>query len=321
MEKELISVIIPVYNVEKYLEACLESVTNQTYRNIEIILVNDGSTDSSSSICKNYLEKDARIKLVEKTNGGLSDARNAGMEIATGSYFTFIDSDDIVHTDLIMHLWQILADGDNDISICDPFHCFPDKPVEFKASSKTATFSSEQAIVEMLYQNSFLVSAWGKLFKKAVFQDIIFPKGRLFEDIAIMYRVFDHARNIVYSDAKLYGYMHRENSITTRKFDRRDCDILDISQDIVDYFKGRNGSLQQAATVYQTNSALRVLLNAPKDDGYKDVVEECRKIIKSNYKEVKSDKNIRSKLRVGLFLTMHFESVVPFIYKRVDRWK
>lgn len=321
MKDEMISVIIPVYNVEKYLEACLDSVIAQTYQDIEIILVNDGSTDSSPLICKKYAQKDARIRLIEKENGGLSDARNAGMAIASGNYYTFIDSDDIVHPSLIEHLWEILVEHDADISICDPCHCYPDTTAKFENSTKSVVYDHEQSVIEMLYQKSFLVSAWGKLIKKSLFQDIIFPKGKLFEDIAIMYKLFDHANRIVYSNAKLYGYMHRENSITTKRFDKRDCDILEVSQSIVDYYGNRGEKLLKAAKVYQTNAALRVMLNAPDNDDFKDVISNCKAIVKSNYKKIIFDKNARFKLRIGLLLVVYCRPIVPFIYKRVDRWK
>lgn len=318
---ELISVVIPIYNVENYLEACLDSVLDQTFFNLEIILVNDGSTDSSLQICQKYVTKDNRVQLLNKQNGGLSDARNWGMAVASGKYITFVDSDDVIDKTLFEYLLELIFYNNADISICDPLHCYINEPIVFTKGSNVVVYSKENAIEEMLYQNSFLVTAWGKLYKRELFRNISFPKGKLFEDSAIMYRVFDCANNIVYSNAKLYGYMHRENSITTRKFDKRDCDIVEIADVIVDYFSNRSFNLQKATLSYQTSAALRVVLNAPKDNDYKTIISNCKKTISKNYKTNMHDKRIRKKLRVALILYKYFNSIIPVIYKRVDRWK
>lgn len=321
MMSELVSIIIPVYNVEKYLQACVESVMNQTYTNIEIILVDDGSTDSSGAMCDNLKMQDSRIHVIHKKNGGLSDARNIGLESSKGDYVVFIDSDDIVSHKLVDYLYSLLKKTNSEIAICNPVHCYPDMSVEFSEETHCFVYNSEEAITEMLYQKSFLVAAWGKIYKKKFFTDIKFPYGMLFEDSAIMYKIFDQANRVAYGNACLYGYMHRGNSITTRRFDKRDCDILVISKDIVSYFCDRSQVLFRSAISYQTNAALRILLNAPKTKDFESVILECKDIVKNNFWKVCFDKNVRTKLRLGLILVRFFELFVPFIYKRIDRWK
>lgn len=320
-KNEMVNVIIPVYNVQNYLSACLEGILAQSYRNLEIILVNDGSQDLSSEICERYSARDDRVKYFVKSNGGLSDARNYGMLFATGNYISFIDSDDVVANNLIEHLMNVLTCNCADIAVCDPVHCYPQKKIEFTSSQNILIYMKEKAIEEMLYQKSFLVAAWAKIFRKSLFNDISFPKGKLFEDSAIMYKVFDNAKIIAYSDAKLYGYMHRENSITTKNFDERDFDIIDISEEIVEYFSNRSDGLKKAASSYQTTASLRVILNATSENCYDEIITKCKHIISSNYSTNIKDDRIRKKLKLGLILYKYFQPLMPFVYRKVNRWK
>ena len=194
---ELISIVVPVYNVEKYLGTCVESILKQTYSNIEVILVDDGSTDCSGKMCDHYMGQDERIKVIHKKNGGLSDARNKGIIQAEGEYITFIDSDDVVSSDYVEYLYNILEENDGDIAICNPVHCYPNEKIVFEQETFKRVYKAEDAIVEMLYQKSFLVAAWGKLYKKDYFEEIEFPKGMLFEDSAVMYKMMNLSLNSV----------------------------------------------------------------------------------------------------------------------------
>lgn len=318
---ELISIVVPVFNVEKYLEECLDSICKQTYSNIQIILVNDGSTDSSPEICEKYSELDKRISVLHKKNGGLSDARNYGIKFAKGQYLIFVDSDDIISRDMVSYLYQLIKSSNSEVGICDPVHWFPDKEIKFGEETMRKVFSSEDAIVEMLYQKSFLVSAWGKIYKKDLFNQIGFPFGMLFEDSAIMYRLFDSTRNIVYGNAKLYGYRHRENSITTKEFSKRDYDIITICNEISQYFSNRSEELKKASTSYQTAGALRVYMNAPRNGDYEEEIKYCKNIIDKNLNKVLEDKSIRKKMKIGLLIYKFAKPLMPMVYRRVNRWK
>lgn len=317
---DLISVIVPVYNVKIYLERCLESIIVQTYKNIEIIVVDDGSTDGSSEICDIYEMKYDNIYTIHKTNGGLSDARNKGLEHASGRYVVFIDSDDIISENHVEYLYQLIIKNKADIGICDPVHCYPNQPVVFCKETKEKVFNSEDAIVEMLYQKSFLVSAWGKIYPIEFFNDIKFPVGMLFEDSAIMYKLFEKAEKIVYGNAKLYGYMHRADSITTQKFSYKDLDIIKICNQIVEHYSKSSIKLIKAAQVYKINACLRVSLNAAYDN-YKEVVDDCNIYIKENTMVTIRNSYVRHKTKVALVLWLIAKPIVPFIYKHVDRWK
>ncbi len=157
---ELISIVIPIYNVEKYLKNCVDSVCNQTYRNLEIILVDDGSPDHCPEICEDYARNDSRVRVIHKQNGGLSDARNYGIEVAKGKYITCIDSDDYVSEDFIEYLYKLLKDANADISVCGFIKTKNLNENRIFTSEDTIEMSSNQAIQEMLYAKIFTTSAW-----------------------------------------------------------------------------------------------------------------------------------------------------------------
>lgn len=318
---ELISIIVPVYNVECYLDACMASILNQTYRNIEIILVDDGATDQSGKMCNYYAELDKRVRVLHKKNGGLSDARNKGIAYAQGEYIMFVDSDDVVSLDIARYLYQLLKSSYADIAICDPIHCYPGKEIVFEPETSQWIFEPEDAIAEMLYQRSFLVAAWGKLYRKKYFDHIRFPFGMLFEDSAVMYKIFDEAKRIVYSNAKLYGYMHREGSITTKGFSRRDCDILIICNQIMEYMSHKSEKLQKAARSYQTAAAFRIYMNAPRNGKFDLELKICNKWLQENKELVLHDPGIRKKMKLALLMYKFARPIMPMVYKKINRWK
>lgn len=213
----LISVIIPIYNVEKYLNECVDSVLQQTYSKLEIILVNDGSPDNCGPICEDYAKQDTRIVVMHKENGGLSDARNAGLDICKGEYISFIDSDDFVHPQFIEILYQNLLEHDADISFCDY--------VRFKKNDKLNTnyenplqikiFEGNQMITNLYDSNWYPknVVVWNKVYKKEVFKGIRYAKGFNHEDELIFTDLYSKDFKVVYTSKKLLYYRIREESI------------------------------------------------------------------------------------------------------------
>ena len=321
MNQPLISVIIPVYKVEAWLDACVESVLAQTYQNLEILLVDDGSPDCCGTMCDRWAEKDNRIRVLHKKNGGLSSARNAGLEIATGEYILFVDSDDILDSRICSHLYQCLIGHNSRLSICDAAHIFPDQPPVYSVSERVQVLSSTQAIQQMWYQQSFLPSAWAKLYHRDLFQSVRFTEGILFEDIDLMHLLLAAAGTVVYSPSPLYGYNHREDSITTKAFGKRDLDILPIADKLVAYAEKENPALLPAARCYQTVAALRVALNAPDSAELTEGRRKAEAILNTWSKTVLKDKNIRKKTRYGLRLYSCCRPLARLIYKRINRWK
>ena len=212
----LISVIVPIYNVEKYLVRCIDSIISQTYKNIEIILVNDGSPDNCGSICDKYAQQDARIRVLHKKNGGLSDARNCGVEVASGEYITFIDSDDFIAPNYIEYLYNLLIENDADISCCCSIKTGNDS-VKFGTDNTTHSVQvlSGEECCYALFGNLYLtlVTAWGKLYKSKVVKKYPFPIGRKHEDEATTCKYYYDAKKVVVSNAQLYAYYQNPTGI------------------------------------------------------------------------------------------------------------
>lgn len=213
---ELISVIVPVYNVAPYLERCVESICRQIYRNLEIILVDDGSTDSSGKLCDRLAESDERVKVIHKKNGGLSSARNRGLDCAVGTYIGFVDSDDYIDLSMYEILYQKLKQYNAGVAICSRYYESEDgkRETRFPITGKDRVMNAEEAIEEMNFLRSFDMAAYDKLYRKEVFADIRFPEGKLSEDYFIMFRVFQQAGCICFTPQPLYFYIQREGSIS-----------------------------------------------------------------------------------------------------------
>lgn len=231
----LISIIIPVYKVESYLRRCIDSIINQTYNNIEIILVDDGSPDNSPAICDEYAKIDCRIKVVHKENGGLSDARNTGIENAKGNYITFVDSDDWVQPDYIETLQNNLLSNKADISIVENTPTTGKEPVKTKLHQYPQSLTSKKAL-ERLFKNnevSFTISC-SKLYKKDLFNDIRFPIGKFHEDEFTTYKLFYNSKIITWNPTSLYNYFKRNDSITAS---RHPFDLLEVYEERYLFFK------------------------------------------------------------------------------------
>lgn len=216
MEKDLISIIVPVYNVEAYLDRCMESILKQTYKRLEIILVDDGSTDSSGEKCDAYAKQDSRIKVIHKKNGGLSDARNAGLALATGDYIGYVDSDDWIEPDMYQYLYDACVEHDAELAVCRYFREYQDR-TEASGTGEIVPLSRDELLKIYISGNDEYViynSVWSKLFKRELVADLIFPKGRNSEDIMYTTRAFCRLDRAVYIDRCLYHYvLDREGSI------------------------------------------------------------------------------------------------------------
>lgn len=222
MPKELISIIVPVYNVERYLEKCIGSLINQSYQNLEIILVDDGSVDRSGGICDAYLAKDPRIQVIHKKNGGLSDARNAGLEKSSGKWFAFIDSDDYITPDTIERLYLAATENNCQIAVCNMIRVYDNGETQpFYCPARELTFLEGERRFETLNQPSVC----NKLFKADLFEGIQFPKGKYYEDTFVYHILAHRAQNIVLTGHDGYFYLSRLDSIlgqptyTDRYFD------------------------------------------------------------------------------------------------------
>ena len=207
-----ISVIVPIYKVESYLPKCLDSIVNQTYRNLEIILVDDGSPDNCGAICDEYAARDDRIIVIHKSNGGLSFARNVGLDTATGDYIGFVDSDDWIEPNMYEYLLHGIQKQGADIAVCGIFEELPDRCF-CRKWDKAEVFDTEAGLEQLFLRKKYSHSVWDKLYRYSLFEGIRFPEGRNFEDIATTHRVFERAKAVQLLPEAKYHYLQRRDSI------------------------------------------------------------------------------------------------------------
>lgn len=307
--EELISVIVPIYKVEKYLNNCLDSVLSQDYKNLEIILIDDGSPDNCGKICDSYALKDDRIIVIHKDNGGLSDARNAGLIKASGNYVTFIDSDDILNRKYISRLYELLINSEADISTCDLARISNLSELTEIKDVKVKVFDNISAIKETLYQRTIDNSACAKLYKKYLFDDIKYPKNKYFEDLDTTYKVFFKADKIVATNEKLYYYIQREGSILHKVNDRVISDLISVINDLNSNLNEYK-ELESAVLARTINAHFYIIRNSDN----KELMKISKDFIVKNRGAVLKDKEISKKTRYGIYLSYFGFKVVNLMY-------
>lgn len=304
MEQQyLVSVIIPVYNVEKYLKRCVESVLRQTYRNLEIWLVDDGATDCSGMMCDEFAQKDTRIRVIHKENGGLSDARNVAIDKMTGQYVTFIDSDDYVSENFIERLYMNIRKYAAEIAIC--------RHISTKKSDEQCIlgncieiFTKEEALEELLYQKKFNTSAWAKLYKSSLFENVRYPKGKLFEDICTTDLLINRAQQIVFDSSILYFYYQGEVSIVRSSFNLRKLDYVENAKVMQQFIYNNYPFLKQAADFRFLWANLHVWVNIPDKKKYKDICAKLEKNIKKYRNSALKNKHVSLKNKMPIMLSV-----------------
>ena len=219
----LISVIVPVYKVEDYLDQCVQSISRQTYSNLEIILVDDGSPDKCPKMCEEWAARDSRIKVLHKQNGGLSSARNAGLDICSGEFIAFVDSDDWLKEEMYQILYDTIERENADICACNIIRCYQDKEAIW--GTRMYMSGGPDKMLDMLYSDSgFPVASWNKLYKRKLWENFRFPEGKLCEDAFTTYLLLDKANKIVQIPDALYCYRIRPESIMTSSFSQKSMD-------------------------------------------------------------------------------------------------
>lgn len=228
--KPKISIIVPVYNVELYINKCINTILNQTFKNFELILIDDGSTDNSGEICDEYLEIDERVRVIHKENTGLSDARNVGINIAKGDYIGFVDSDDTINPKMYEILYNLCQEHNADISTCliRTIDINKERRNNKEYTNKVYIYSNKYAIKETYDGGISGYSSCNKLYRSYLFEDIKFPKGRIYEDASILYKLYMKSNKVVFIDKALYNYIHREGSITRSRFSKKRFDIIEM---------------------------------------------------------------------------------------------
>lgn len=317
-----ISVIIPVYNVEKYLEKCIQSVINQTIKNLEIILVDDGSTDLSGKICDEYSKKDKRIKVIHKENGGLSDARNAGLNIESGEYIVFVDSDDYIEYNMIENLYKCIKKYNADIVCCGKYLEDEDGNI-IKILNKTEEYciNGENAIKKMLLREEIDNTAWDKMYKKEVFENIRFPYGKYYEDIEPTYKAFKKSSKIAHTSTVDYHYLIRKGSIINSKFTEKQLDSLifinnirkDVKKEYPQYIE-----ISDALYYLDLSSNLQKIKNSPNYEENRQIYRKLKKEYNSYIIKILTNKYItlyKKIMCICIYFNMYY--LVKKIKKRI----
>lgn len=296
----LITIIVPLYNVETYLPWCLDSIMAQSYDNFELILVDDGSTDSSGKICDEYALKDERIKVIHQNNSGPSIARNTALDIMNGEYVTFIDSDDVVHPQYLKTLFENMINCRADISAVT-FTRVSEYGVlgNVEFTGKLSLYTPTVAIKRILYQKDLENSAWGKLYKSHLFDNVRFPESIYYEDLAIFYKIYEKASKIVFERVGLYGYRKRQSSIMG-KFSLKRTDVLDVADEFVKHIEQNKRELLPAAKDRKFSANMNILwlmtITGIKND---ETVSRCWENIKQLRYSSLFNPKVRLKNKIG----------------------
>lgn len=312
-----ISVVLPIYNVEKYLEKCMESIFNQTYKNLEILLVDDGSPDGCPALCDAYAKKDKRVRVVHKKNGGISDARNAGVAESSGQYIAFVDPDDYVESDYIEYLYSLIKKYNCKMSLCQHTVKFEGGREICYGKNGDDLLTSKDCIERMLYNDVIDTSCWAKLFSADLAKKFLYPKGKLFEDIGTVYKFFIESEQIACGWQSKYFYMMRPKSIVHCNFNPHKLDLLEMTDSMASEVKSIFPDLGKACLrrqVYSRFSTLNQMLDV-KEKVYKEKRKEIIRCIKENKKALLSDKKLPRRDKLALYLL----SMGFFFYKLA--WK
>lgn len=296
MEQALISVIVPVYNIETYVEKCIRSIREQTYRNLEIIVVNDGATDQSGNICHKIADTDSRIQVIDQENGGLSEARNVGLRIAKGEYIAFIDGDDYIDAQMYEKLYARITSDQSELALCniryvdDEGQCLSAGNFDLNAG-----VLDEKTFWEGYHGNLHIpyVVAWNKLYKKEIFEDIAFDKGKIHEDEFILHKIISRCEKISVLTDPLYNYVQRSESIMGGAYNVKRLDAVEAFNIRLSYFAGK----YKCFIRWNMLRTLGVLIDAKEHLDFsveinKERYNELCKIYKKNFRRYISELDI-----------------------------
>lgn len=303
-EKEpLITVIVPVFNIEKYVKTCISCLLRQTYKNLEILILNDGSTDGTGQICEDYKSIDSRIQVIHKQNTGQADSRNIGIDMAQGEYLTFVDGDDFITKDYIAFLYNLVVEYDAQISHCCMKRYWSDEELkkvlcDQKETYSVKVFNSEEAIENLCYLKELNCAPCCKLYHRSIFEKIRFPIGYIYEDLACIYQTFHVAERIVFASKEKYFYFQRNESSLHGTFNERKLARVKFSEEILEFIQLNYPDIILAGKCRLFWSAAGAIMDLPMKDLFKRKYQYIRRIIKEIRKEVLFDKKAKKMIRL-----------------------
>lgn len=316
--ESLVSVIVPIYNIEQYLERCVDSIVKQTYKNLEIVLVDDGSTDKSGQLCDMYASQDSRIKVIHKKNGGLSEARNAAIEVVKGELLTFVDGDDFLTSTAIESMVRTKEKTGAQIVCCLYKLVYEGHPLTFDEAyteDKISVYTRIEALEKMLRRSEFGDSACAKLYNRELFKDVRYPNGELFEDIGTTYKLFATSKTVALVRIDGYGYFVRSGSIQQSGFSKAKMAELRFAKEQKQYLDARFSELENATTDRLVSSCFHILFSVIGQEQFEAVQKEVEKIIRDNRKMLVLAKKTSKKTRYGCLLSYLGFSAEVCIYR------
>ena len=303
---ELISIIIPVYNVEKFLDKCINSIVNQTYKNLEIIIIDDGSTDNSGKMCEAWKIKDNRIKVLHQQNFGAGHARNVGIEASTGKWIFFVDSDDYLKLEIIELLYKNAIKTSSDVSSSGYIvKMFQDEIIKY--NKENYVVNSEEALRKMLVGEGISTFVCDKLYKKELFETIKFPEGKNRERIAVLYKLFDKASKISHISEAGYYYVQRNGSLSHAEFtSERLTNGIEFLEEMLNFICEKYSKLQNEAEAYFTTQLHIAIINCYKNNA-KEVYKDLKSKLKSYMKRILKNPKIKFRKKVKSIFLAYFE--------------
>ena len=297
----LISVIVPVYNVDEFLDACLQSIVDQSYPRLEILVVDDGSTDGSGDKCDRWAERDERIRAIHQPNGGLSSARNTALDAMSGDWVIMVDSDDVLHPDAASTLLDVIRREHADIVVGDYVVIYDDERPKWPAdtASHGTAYGQHDALLAVFYQQGLTHSAWARIYRSSLFDGIRYPVGQLYEDLAIIYPLLKKCDKVVKIDKVVYGYRQRRNSILSH-FSPRRADVLQILEELeTDTVDDRYVDAVRSRLLSAYFNIL-LLSNNDKSSDHKQLQERCWAGIKRLRGKCLFNPKVRLKNKLGI---------------------
>lgn len=325
VETELISIIVPVYNVEQYVSDCVKSIINQTYKNLEIILVNDGSTDKSYNICKEFETKDKRIKVINEKNGGVSKARNRGLEIARGNYIGFVDSDDTITEDYVELLYSTLKKYDADcVNVATNYvresdaRCVVERKNFFVKILNQAEAIEAICYLKQVFPSYDMAAVWGCLYKRSLIESLRFnPYIKIGEDFLFKFLAFQKVNKVVCVNQPCYNYLLRKNSAMHTGFDERKVESIRNLEKEIDKV---NEKYKIAYISRIVNISIVILFMIPIKREYAKERDEISHFIKKYRKNVLYNPKTRKKVKMALALSYVDFNILQIIFFRIKKF-
>lgn len=312
MEGPLITIIVPIYNVAVYMDRCVDSILTQTYRNLEVILVDDGSTDGSAAMCDQWAQRDSRIKVIHQSNGGLSQARNTALDAMTGQYVTMVDGDDYIAPHFVETMLGLAGNTGADV-VSSGWTLFDDgtspKP---SSDAHITTFTPAQAIDEVFYQHTLTNSACSKLYAASLWHDLRFPAGMLYEDLAVIYSLLSLASKVVHTSEHLYMYRQRQEGSITSSFSRKRTHVLDIMEQLEERVEAEAPQHLKAVRSRLLSAYFNIMLLCPQDGTMDDIIDRCWTGIKRLRNGCLLDPRVRAKNKAGIILSYMGQHALSF---------